>query len=117
MKPFVPVTVTCSDAVPPTATGKVVAVVARLTVWLVAASVRLTLAVPVADPLFPVMVIDWAPAGTAIFPAVVIVKITFAVDVPLSDTLVGLKVHRAPAGRPAVQLPGLDAVELVKVTA
>ena len=35
---------------------------------------------------------------------------------PSIVTLVGVKLHCAPAGRLAVQLPGVDDVELVKLT-
>jgi hypothetical protein len=50
--------------------------------------------------------------------AVVIVTVTVLVSVwtPSSVTLPGLKLQSAPAGRFAVQLPGLEAVELVKLT-
>jgi hypothetical protein len=52
------------------------------------------------------------------FAAVVIVSVTVEGDVgtPLRVTLVGLKLQSAPVGKPNVQLPKLDAVELVKVT-
>jgi len=46
---------------------------------------------------------------------VVIVRVTACDAVPLSVTLVGLKLQSAPAGRPAEQLPGLELVELVKL--
>jgi len=44
------------------------------------------------------------------FGAVVITNVTVLDCMPSSVTLVGLKVQRAPTGKPAVQLPGLDPV-------
>jgi len=46
------------------------------------------------------------------------VRVTVMVWVatPSSVTLAGLKLQSAPAGRPAVQLPPPEAVELVKLT-
>src|SRR5580693_3295505 len=114
----VPVTVRLIGAVPPTVTGKVAAVVVRAKDWLVVVTVRLTVAVTADAPLVPVTVIACAPEGSAMLAAVVIVTVTVLVSVwtPSSVTLPGLKLQRAPAGRLAVQLPGLEAVELVKLT-
>jgi hypothetical protein len=47
--------------------------------------------------------------------AVVMVKVTGTESVPSSVTLAGLKLQSAPAGRPAVQLPGAELVEFVKL--
>jgi len=63
----------------------------------------------------PVTVIVCAPEGTAMLAAVVMVKATFWEALPLSVTLVGLKLQSVPAGRPAEQLPGAELVELVKL--
>lgn len=115
----VPVTDTWTAALPPTDTGKVAPFVeARVKLWLVAVTVRLTLAVLVAVPLVPVTVTDCAAGGNAMLAAVAIVSITVdgEAGLPLRGTLVGLKLQSAPAGRPLVQLPGVEAVELVKLT-
>jgi len=52
--------------------------------------------------------------------AVDTVSVTVCELTPLSVTLVGLNVQRAPAGRPAVQLPGVvpveEVAEFVKLT-
>ena len=114
----VPVTVRLIGAVPPTVTGKVAAVVVRAKDWLVVVTVMLTVAVTADAPLVPVTVIACAPEGSAMLAAVVIVRATGIVcaGLPSSVTLPGLKLQSAPAGRFAVQLPGLDAVEFVKFT-
>jgi hypothetical protein len=46
------------------------------------------------------------------FAAVVIVRVTVDAVVPFSETLVGLKLQTAPAGRPAVQPPAGEVVGL-----
>jgi hypothetical protein len=92
-------------------------VVARVKDWLVVVTVRLTVVVSVVAPLVPVTVIACALDGNAMFAAVVMVRTTVDADEPLSVTLEGLKLQSAPAGRFAVQLPGFDVVELVKLTA
>ena len=114
----VPVTVRFTGAVPPTVTGKVAAVVVSAKLWLVAVTVKLTGAVIAVLPLVPVTVIACAPEGRAMLAAVATVRATFIVcaGLPSRVTLPGLKLHNVPAGRPAVQLPGLEAVEFVKFT-
>lgn len=112
----VPLTVRLTGAVPPTVTEKVAAVVVSAKDWLVAVTVRLTVAAIAVLPLVPVIVIAEAPEGSAMLATVVIVNVACWEPLPLSVTLPGLKLQSAPAGRPAVQLPGLEAVELVKLT-
>ena len=112
----VPVTVRLTGAVPPTVTGKVAAVVVSAKDWLVVVTVRLTVAVTAELPLVPVTVIACAPEGNAMLAKVVIVSVACWEPLPLSVTLPGLKLQSAPAGRPALQLPGLEAVEFVKLT-
>src|ERR1700728_2443298 len=88
---------------------------------LVAVTVRLTLAVCDVVPLplgVPVMVMVCAPVGSAMFAAVVMVTCMVTGGLPLlSVTLVGVlgllrfwKLQSAPAGRPEVQLPGVELV-------
>ena len=114
----VPVTVRVTDSVPPAVTGKVAAVVVSAKDWLVVVTVRLTVAVTADVPLVPVTVIACAPEGNAMLATVVMARVTGIVcaGLPSSVTLPGLKLQSAPAGRPALQLPGLEAVELVKFT-
>ena len=99
----VPVTVTLTVAVPPTVTGKVLAVVVRVKLWLVAVTVRLTVVV-VFDELPGVMVIVCGPDG-AMLATVAIVNVVVALSTPSKVTLAGLKLQVAPAGRP-LQLLG-----------
>ena len=117
MNPVALLTVIATEAVPPTATGKVAPLVgARVNVSVVAVTVRLTVVETDAPPPVPVTVMGCTPDGTAMLAGVVMVRLTNAGDAPLSVKLDGLKLQSAPAGRPAVQLPGLEAVELVKFT-
>ena len=85
---------------------------------MVAVTVKLAVVVSLLVLLEPVTVMACAPEGSAIFAAVVMLSTTLMVwaGIPSSVTLVGLKLQSAPAGRLAVQLPGFDAVELVKFT-
>jgi hypothetical protein len=121
IKPFVPVTVTSTVADPPTVTGKVTPLVeARVKVWFVAVTVRLGLgdalcAAPPVPLAVPLTVIVCAPEGSAMFAVVLMVRVTFWEALPLSVTLCGLKLHSAPGGRPAGQLPGAELVEFVKL--
>lgn len=88
---------------------------------LVAVTVRLTLAVCDRFPLplgVPVTVMACAPVGSAMLATVVIVSCTVADGLALvSVTLVGVlgllrfwKLQSAPAGKPDVQLPGVELV-------
>jgi hypothetical protein len=100
MKPFVPVTVIGTLAVPPAVTGPVAEVVAMVKVSVVALTARLTLVVsdPVLVPLaFPVTTIGNEPA--AMLAGMKIVSVTFWADAPF--TLVGLNVQVPPPGSPA----------------
>ena len=119
MKPVELLTVTLTVWLTPAATGpKVAAVVVSVKLSVVAVTVRLTVVVTAVLPLVPVTVIACAPEGSAMLGAVVMVRVTGLVSAgtPSSVTLPGLKLQSAPAGRFAVQLPGLEAVEFVKVT-
>jgi hypothetical protein len=90
----------------------------RVKVSVVAVTVRFTCAVcdPPNVPLaVPETVIVCTPVGKAMLAAVVMVKVTGTESVPSSVTLAGLKLQSAPAGRPAVQLPGAELVEFVKL--
>jgi hypothetical protein len=80
--------------------------------------VRLTGVLIDAPVLVPVTTRFSAPVGKHMLPKVVMVTVTFMVwaGTPSSVTLEGLKLQSAPVGRPEVQLPGLEAVELVKFT-
>lgn len=115
MKPVVLLTVIGILTVPPTPMGKVAAVDDRVKVSVVLVTVKLTAVEIVVLPLIPVTVIVWGPAGKAMFGAVVMVRPTDTEDLPFSVTLAGLKLQRAPAGKPE-QLPPLETVELVKFT-
>jgi hypothetical protein len=121
MKPVLLLTLTETAAVPPTATGKVVALfwVVRVKVSVVAVTVRLTVVVIAVLPLVPVTVMACAPEGNAMLAAVVMVRVTVDGVDPVSETLPGLKLQSAPAGSPAVQLPGVEfglLDEFAKVT-
>ena len=120
----VPVTVTLTVAVPPTATEYVLAFGVRVKLWLhtvpaqFAVTVRLTFVVCDVPPVplaVPVTVMVCTPVGIAILAAVVMVKVTVLELVPSSVTLEGLKLQSAPAGRFTVQLPGEEPVEFVKL--
>src|SRR5437764_5506329 len=70
----------------------------------------------------PLTVIAVAAEDTAMLAVVVTVTVICWEFMPSSVTLVGLlgllgllKVQRAPAGKPAVQLPGEELVEFVKL--
>jgi len=107
-----------TEAVPPGETGKVRPLVEAMEkVSVVLVTMRLTVAEPDALPLVPVTVMFCAPEGSAIFGAVVTVKITVDALVPFKLTLPGLKEQSAPAGKPGLQLPTADEVEFVKLTA
>lgn len=120
--PVVLVTPIETEAEPPAFTGNVLPLVAAmLNFSLVAVTVRLTLAVCDVLPLplgVPVMVMACAPVGSAMLATVVMVTCTVADGfVLVSVTLVGVlgllrfwKLQRAPAGRPVVQLPGVELV-------
>jgi hypothetical protein len=114
----VPVTVILTGAVPPAVTGKVAAVVVRAKDWLVVVTLRLIPAVIAVVPLVPVTVIASGPEANAMLADVVMVRATDigCAGFPSRVTLPGLKLQSAPAGKPAVQLPGLEAVEFVKFT-
>jgi hypothetical protein len=116
IKPVVLLTFTWILAVPPTLTGKVAAVDDRVKLSVVFEIVRLTVVEIAALPLTPVIVTVCGPKGSTMFAAVLMVSTTVDGDAPLSVTLPWLKLQSAPAGKPAVQLPGLETVELVKVT-
>ena len=80
----------------------------------VGVTVALTFAVCDVPPTalgVPVTVMLCAPR--AMLGAVDTVSVTFCELAPLSVTLVGLNVQSAPAGKPAVQLPGIVPVEEV----
>ena len=64
----------------------------------------------------PVTVIVCTPVGSAMLAAVVTVSVTVWEALPLRVTLGGVKLQSAPAGKPAVQLPGAELVEFVKLT-
>jgi hypothetical protein len=111
--PVALLTVILTEAVPPAFTGTVPLVDPIVNFSCVAVTVRLTGVVCDVFPLplgVPVMVMVCAPAGSAILATVVIVSCTVTGVEPLSVTLVGLKLQSAPAGRPAVQLPGVELV-------
>ena len=120
-KPVVLLTANWTEAVPPTGVAKVTPFVdASVKLSVVAVTVRLTFAVCDVPPVplaVPLTVMVSKP--DAMFAAVVTVKVTVFEFMPSSVTLVGLKLQRAPAGRPAVQLPlllpVLELVELVKL--
>jgi len=88
----------------------------RVKLSVVAVTVRFTEVVcdvPPAPLAVPVTVIASEP--NAMLGAVVMSRVTVLEFMPSSVTLVGLKVQRAPVGKPAVQLPGLEpVVELVE---
>jgi len=121
-KPVVLLTASCTEAVPPTGTANVAPLVdARVKLSVVAVTIRLTLAVCDVPPVplaVPVRVMEFAPS--TMLGAVVTVSVTVLELTPSSVTPVGLKVQRAPAGKPAVQLPLLEPVfelvEFVKLT-
>lgn len=116
-KPVVLLTASWTAAVPPTGTAKVTPFVEEsVKLSVVAVTVRFTVAlcdVPPVPLAVPVTVMVCAPS--AILAAVETVRVTVLEFTPSSVTLVGLNVQRAPAGKPAVQLPGLEPVlELVE---
>src|SRR5580698_11605332 len=71
--------------------------------------------VPPVPLAVPVTVMVCRPEGTVMFAAVVTVKVTVCEAEPFSVTLAGLKLQSAPAGKPAVQLPGAPVAEFVKL--
>src|SRR5208283_5378029 len=121
MKPVVLLTETATEALPPTVTVKVVAVVERVKVSVVVVTVRLTCA-EFAE-LVGVMATTCGP-DAAMLATVAIVNVVVALSTPSKVTLAGLKLQVAPVGRP-VQLLGLKfttvpvepvTAEMVKTT-
>jgi hypothetical protein len=110
--PLLLLTASWTDALPPTGTAKVAPFVdERVKLSVVAVTVRFTDAVcdvPPAPLGVPVTVTAFEP--NAMLGAVVMSRVTVLEFMPSSVTLVGLKVQRAPVGKPAVQLPGLEPV-------
>jgi len=115
-KPVVLLTASWTEAVPPTGTEKVTPFVdERVKLSVVAVTVRFTVALCDAPPVpldVPVTVMVCEPS--AMLGAVVMARVTVLELVPSRVTLVGLKVQRAPAGNPAVQLPWVEP-EFVKL--
>src|ERR1700722_5738243 len=97
MKPVVLLTVTGTEALPPTVTGKVAALVLRLKASVVGVTGNSTCAE--FDELVGVMVTSCGP-DAAMFGAVAIVNVVVALSVPSKVTLPGLKLQVAPAGGP-----------------
>ena len=115
--PLALLTASWTEAVAPTGTANVAPLVeARVKLSVVAVTVKLTAAVcdaPPAPLAVPVTVMAFEP--NAMSGNVVMTRVTVCECMPSSVMLVGLKVQRAPVGKPAVQLPGLEPVlELIE---